>query len=386
MRKHLPILFALFLSASLLAQNNQPIVLVSAQGKIKYTSPGATTTFKIRAGAALKPTGTLNIKKGAAVVLYCQDQFIELKKPGNYVVGNVCTQESSRQSLKFEQKLGDYVLAGVELANHIRSKGYSWIATVVDPKSSGDGWGTGVSDPKTGSSGWGTGVSDPKTGSSGWGNAVSDPKTGSSGWGTGVTNPKTGSSGWGTGVTDPKTGSSGWGTATSSIVPILPFGKITPASTTFFWSNPGKNNIFHFEITDELNKSLYVADVRDSFFVLNVATLNLKEGEKYHWKVSVPGKPGLGTIPLGFEIGSDEKRIEVLNLINTVDVLKTSSDVALRRVAEAVALERADWYYSAYEVYESVRRTNPNNLTRMMHAAFWMRYGLPPMAEKAAQK
>jgi Domain of Unknown Function (DUF928) len=373
MRKHLLTICALSLGISLLAQQENPVVLVSAQGKMTYTSPTTKKPAKVRAGAVLRPSGNLKLGKNATAILYCNEQFVTVKDKGNNDLGKTCASGSSAQSLGFQLEFGNYVMAGVELAAFADSKGFQWIKTVTDPKVGGDGWGNSVTEPKgSGSSGWGSMVTGSE--SNGWGNSVTDPKG-------------SGSSGWGNSVTDPKgSGSSGWGTTKSRITSIMPYGKLIASNTTFFWANPSASTSFHFEITDELNTKVYEIDLRDTFLQVDLSALKLEQGSKYNWKVSVPGNKTLDSALLNFEIGTTEKRAAALKKATTMTILQSGDDVSLRKVAEAVALERGEWYYDAYETYAEVRRTNPNNLTRMMHAAFLRRYGLTPMVEKAALK
>jgi hypothetical protein len=195
---------------------------------------------------------------------------------------------------------------------------------------------------------------------------------------------KTGSSGWGTGMPGSKTGSSGWGSGGSSITAILPKGKITPSSTTFFWSNPGDSKSFHFEILDESNTVVFKAEPRDSFLTLDVASLNLTPGGKYHWQVVETSNATTVSGFLNFEVASEEKLASAIKRANSMPILANANDVSLRRVAEAASLEKSDWYYAAYQTYAQVSKTNPTNLSRMMYAAFWRRLDCIPLMEQAA--
>lgn len=368
MGKQLPVILAFLWAFSLSAQENRPIVLVSVQGKIKYTSAETKKAAKVRAGAVLKPSGTVTLPKKSQALLYSDGRYVLLSTPGKHPLDKRIA--TGTQSLGFEYDFGVFIQAAVELTAFANQQEYAWVKSITNPAIGGDGWSTGMPESKIGSSGWGTGM--PQS------------KTGSSGWGTGMPQSKTGSSGWGNGMPGSKTGSSGWGSSGSSITAILPKGKITPSSTTFFWSNPGQSNSFHFEILDESNTAVYQAEPRDSFLTLDVATLNLTAGAKYHWRVIETSNAATVSGLLDFEVGSEDKLKAALTRANSMPILAITNDISLRRVAEAASLEKSDWYYAAYQTYAQVSKTNPTNLTRMMYAAFWRRLDCIPLMEQAA--
>ena len=61
---------ALLLSVALPAQEEFPVVVVSCQGKVRYTSATTPNPFKVMPGAVLKNSGTLQLKGNATAVVY----------------------------------------------------------------------------------------------------------------------------------------------------------------------------------------------------------------------------------------------------------------------------------------------------------------------------
>jgi hypothetical protein len=374
---------ALFAVAQLQAQTQNPPIAVSVTGKVSYQPAQGGKSFKVRSGAVLKDDGSLTLSKGSAVILLRDGKFARFDQGQKALAYG---DAFNTQGLGFEYDFAQYVEAAMSLAAFARGEGYAWAASLTDPKKGGDGWGTAVSDPKKGSSGWGTALSDPKKGSSGYGNAVSDPKKGSSGWGTALSDPKKGSSAFGNAVSDPKKGSSAWGTRNSKITGILPFGNVLAEKTTFFWSNPGRASAFYVDIKDAAGNAVHGTPSRDTFCTIDLAALSLKPDEAYFWTVSPMGSTATMSTPLRFEVKTIEAQLVALNKVRSAAFFQQANDPALTRLAEAVSLERSDWYYAAWAAYRNVRRNAPSNLVRMMEAAFWARYELLPLAEQAAKK
>jgi hypothetical protein len=88
---------------------------------------------------------------------------------------------------------------------------------------------------------------------------------------------------------------------------------------------------------------------------------------------------------LEFGVGSDQDWESTLKQARSSALSKSSQSLALSTLIEAVALEKAEWFYAAEQNYASIVKIDSDNLIRMMHAAFWMRYGYRRLAEKAAQ-
>lgn len=137
MGKQLLVILAFLWALSLSAQENRPVVLVSVQGKIKYTSPDTKKAAKVRAGAVLKPTGTLALPKKSQATLYCDGRFVQLKTPGKYQLGN--TLATGTQSLGFEYDFGIFVQAAVELTAFANQQEFAWVKSITNPTIGGPG-------------------------------------------------------------------------------------------------------------------------------------------------------------------------------------------------------------------------------------------------------
>jgi hypothetical protein len=368
MRKQSFLLGYLFLGITFLAHSQTPVMLVHSKGKVKYLSNANATHSPVTSGATLKNTGSLTIGKNASAVLLCNGQFATVNTPGNFPLQKTC-DEASKQ-LGFEYYFGNTLSAAMEYAAYADKKGYSWVKGITQSKSSGDGWASGVPEGKGSSSGWGSGVP--------------EGKGSSSGWGTGVPEGKGSSSGWGTGVPEGKGSSSGWGSSGGNIQLILPVETLAAEKTTFSWSRPHKNSNYSLEITDGNNNSLFKVNTADSTYVLNLASLGLKEGATFSWKVTDANQPESNSGTFTCKIGSEAEKMEALSKASKIKVLKTSHDPILQKLAEAIALEDAHWYYAASEIYKNTPKGKSNNLFKMMHAAFWARHGFELLSQSAA--
>ena len=353
------VLVVLLLTLSATAQNDQPVVLVSSTGKVCYQSPAGGKYQKVQTGALLRNTGMVKLSRKSTATIYCNGKFETLAK-GQHAMGPIFGEASSMRKLNFDSKFGDYLVKAVMLAAAAQGHNAGW-ANIIDPKKGGDGW--GVTDPKKGGDGWG--VTDPKKGGDGWG--VTDPKKGGDGWG----------------VTDPKKGGDGWGGLGSKITSIMPFGKVLPATVRFSWSKPANAASYQLEITDTGGKVVHSATARDTFLNVDLAALSLTPGALYSWKVTVPGSASLVSNTLQFAVDSKENHTATMERL-AKSSLYSSADAATRGLMEALALEDDDWFLAASDTYAGLKRYFPkNNMVRMMYAAFWVRYGLRPLADAA---
>jgi hypothetical protein len=366
MRNQLLLWIFLLLGSAAQAQEGQAALIVSTQGKVKYLAASTQKASKAVPGAVLKMDGRLKLGKNARVLLYGNERYVTISQPGTYSIQKVCA-ETGTQTLGFEYDLGEYLVEAASFAAFANNQNFYWIKPIAK---TGDGWSSGMPGSKGGSSGWGTGMP--------------GSKGGSSGWGTGMPGSKGGSSGWGTGMPGSKGGSSGWGTLYDGVLPIMPFGKIAPQPTTFYWSNPKKATTFKLVIQDEANNTVFEKLVRDTFLVVDISNLKLTPGIKYRWTIGLDDN-AVRVLDMLFEVVEAENQRQVLQKVSASAVIQDAQNPSLTYVAEAVALEKARWFYAAQEKYAAVSRLHPNNLTKMAHAAFWWRYGYLPLVEKAAQ-
>ncbi len=351
--KHLILLIGfLIFSGPLSAQtDNFPAVVVSSQGKVRYHSADNSATLKIAPGAVVKKDGTLKISGNGSAVVYCNGRLKVIKGKGDHALAEVF-KPGGLSSLNFDPEFGKFVRASVEF---------------VAVKQVGDGMGAAVTDPKRAGDGWGSAVTDPKRAGDGWGNAVTDPKRGGDGWGSAVT--------------DPKRAGDGWGGSGVTIIPILPFGKLTPGNTDFAWSRPAGAKTYQLNIQDENNKMLHRITTTDTFATIDLQTLNLTPNQMYSWNVQTTDNAGSASTALDFVVSTTETQASVANRASNSATYRDGEPV-LQGMMEAVALEKGDWFGAAEQRYATLLKKYPNdNMLRIMYAAFWMRYGLEPKAK-----
>ena len=339
------------LTVAATAQEELPVVLVAAKGKIKYTSTDG-MTGKILTGAVLRRGGSLQLKKKNQVVLFHNGHFRQLEGKQSVPLASQFPEGENMVDLDFAMTFGNYVMAAVDRAANPKNSDDAW-GTVKTTGGSGDGWGTVKS---TGGSG------------DGWGTVKS---TGGSGDGWGTVKP-TGGSG------------DGFGDKGLIIWAIQPFGKVSGKEPVrLYWSKPSGNPEFYIRIQDEAGQTVKETTTRDTSWTLEPIAAGLKEGAFYQWDVSVKGAADQKSNTLTFGIGSPDELTEVMKKVENSAVYKRGPE-SLRGLMSAIALEQKDWYHAAAEVYDKIQKNNPKDqMVRLMHAAFWVRYGLKPEGEKA---
>jgi hypothetical protein len=99
--------------------------------------------------------------------------------------------------------------------------------------------------------------------------------------------------------------------------------------------------------------------------------------------VTVAGDTATTSDALFFEIGEAATEQEALQSAQKAPLYQQSTE-EVRILLQAVALEQDEWYEEASRLYQNLQKSeSKNNLIRLMHAAFWMRQGLKPLAETA---
>jgi hypothetical protein len=329
------------------AQNESPIVVMGAQGKISYQAPGYSSK-KISAGTLFKSAGTLKLKANSSITLFADGQFQTIQGPKTSALKDAFMDQGGLMKINFERGFTDFVIGALDLA--------------ANPQNPKDAWGT-VTSKKGGGDGWGT---------------VTSKKGGGDGWGT-VTSKKGGGDGWGT-VTSKKGGGDGWGGKGKTINSIAPFGKIRPGSKLFQWSKPEGAQNYQFEIKNGKGEVILKATTQDTFLTVNLDPAQFKEGQQYVWQVS---SAELKSNPLALEIGTSQSLSSVVQKAETAESYAKNT-ATVQGLMRGVALEQGEWFGDAEQVYRDLQKAEPNNLLiKLMHAAFWMRNGPKPMAEQA---
>jgi hypothetical protein len=371
MKKLILLSTAFLASVSLFSQTAKPVVLVSTTGKVTLKSEGKRKASPIEAGGVAKNTGTLLLSPGAKAVVYCSGQFKEVSGAKSQDLSSICGNEAGTQRVDADYDFGEKLVAAVEM--------------VAVAKHNGHGWSSGITNPRKGGDGWGTAIINPRKGGDGWGSSIINPRKGGDGWGTAIINPRKGGDGWGSTVINPRKGGDGWGGKGSTIRLIMPFGKLKAGTVNFIWSKPKTSEPYELSIKDEAGKTVHTQMVRDTFVALNLNSLNLAPEQLYRWTVSVAGANPMQSDEMLFGIATEDDWKETMEQINSSSLAKTSNSPALSKLVEAVALEQGEWYYDAYMSYQQAQKQQPDNLVRMMHAAFLTRYGFYALAEKAVK-
>lgn len=346
------ILFSIGLSLGVTAytQNEMPVILVYSKGKINYRSPAKAEQQPVVPGAVLNRNGVISLKKKSQAVVFCEGQFRQIQGKEPVSLAEQFPKSGGTVKLGFDLAFGEHLLAAVSMAAYPGNPRDAW-GSVKTASGTGDGWG-GL---KTVS---GTG--------DGWGGVKTASGTGD-GWGTVKTTTGTGD---------------GWGGKGQKIIAILPFGKISGASATLSWSRPSGEQTFLVSITDHLGKTVVETTTRDTFWLLDLTQAKLTPGANYQWSVAAQGNKDMTSNTLSFEMTDGAATTAAIRKAEDSELYKKNPE-ALRGLMRAVALEQQEMYVAAAQTYQELQKTNPRNpLIRLMHAAFWMRYGLKPVAEE----
>ncbi len=354
MKKQLLLLAGLLLFAGVLPaqQDEIPAVVIFSKGKVKYKSANKAIKTRVASGAILNKSGTLRLKKNASALVCSEGSLKRLSGKGVFALSDVF-KAGSLATLNFDPEFAKYVLASAESTGDKRS-GDGMGSTVTDPKQSGDGMGVTVTDPKQSGDGMGVTVTDPKQSGDGMGNTV----------------------------TDPKQSGDGWGGQGSRIYMILPYGNVTADVVNFNWSKPAGSHTYKLELFDDNNKVQYSTAVQDTFATVDLGKINLSVNSTYSWQVFVPDNGKLVSGHREFTVSTPEAQTAAAKKASSSATYRNGEPV-VQGMMEAVALEKAQWYTAAEQVYAGLIRQYPNDLmVRRLYAAFWMRFGLEPMAKK----
>jgi len=363
MRKYLFVLVtALFLAPELRAQNDKPIVVVSTSGLIHYSSPNVKGFLKVTPGAALLPAGTLALQVKSSVLLCFNGQFKRLTGKGSYPLAKVFDADSE-PGIDFDADFARFVEASVAMVTEQQQKN-GWGARIT---SKGDGYGTGVSNPDKSRDGAGKGVS--------------NPDKSRDGAGAGVSNPDKSRDGAGQGVSNPDKSRDGWGGRGKGIIPLLPFAKVLPGKTRFYWSRPADVTAYRLDISDAGGTVVHTVAVKDTAALIRIDSVKFQKGRKYYWTVSAVNKPEIVSDPLEFTLAGAAE-MENTKAEAADSQIRAEADPVLLGLMNAVALEQNNWHTEAALAYAALSTKYPqNDMVRLLHATFWMRLLLPGKAK-----
>lgn len=336
------------------------MILVAASGKMVYSSQGVKQ--KLVPGAVMKSSGTLMLGKKSSALLLSEGQFKQFTGKQSLALASQFQQAASgAPRLSFDLIFSNYVMSALQLAASPENAGDAW-GTVRTGTGTGDGWGA----VRTG-----TGTGD------GWGSVRTGTGTGD-GWGSVRTGTGTGD-GWGSVRTGTGTGD-GWGGKGNSIRAIRPFGKWMPGTAVFRWSKPAGNRTFKISISDMRNQTVWETTTTDTSFAVDLTKAPFQPGVVYQWSVASDEAPAAVSNTLQFELSQAADRDAAVERVRrAASYAQNPPDV--QQLMLAVSLEQADFFEEAAGIYSALGKTQPQNqLVRLMHAAFWMRYGLKEVA------
>lgn len=367
-QKTILLLLALCLWNSAQAQEEAPVILVASQGKVTYQSPAGKGRQKLTNGAVLQRGGALKLNKSGSTILLSNGHFRRLEGKNTFPLSEQFPDGSNTMiSLNFDYTFSNYLNSAIMLAADPNSAGDAWGAIRTDSKS-GDGWGAIRSGSGTGD-GWGAIRSGSGTGD-GWG-AVRSGSGSGDGWGTIR-------SGSGTG--------DGWGGKGNAIHGVQPFGKVLPGSVQFRWSRPSGNRTYKVTIMDMRGNMLMESTTQDTFLTMDLSQDIFKPGQMYQWRAASNEEPVAVSNTLAFAIGAEKDRAAAIKDAQDSEIYAQST-AAVQGLMQAVALEGSDWYIDAAQQYRSLQNAEPRNeLIRLMHAAFWLRYGLKAVAAEVYEE
>jgi hypothetical protein len=367
-KKSILFVCAVCLWAAAIAQDEAPVILASSQGKITYQSPSSKGKQKLVNGAVLQRGGAVKLTKKSSAVLLSNGHFRQIAGKKTFSLGEqFAAADDGMVRLNFEYAFSNYIGSAVVMA--------------ASPESAGDGWGE-IKTSKGVGDGWGvirtsSGVGD------GWGGVRTSSGVGD-GWGSIRTSSGVGD-GWGVIRTSSGTGD-GWGGRGNQIRAIMPFGKILPSTTTLYWSKPAGNRSYKLSVMGGDNQVLFETTTQDTFFTLDPAQHNMAAGQTYQWRVAAVGEPAMTSNTLSFDLSAADERAAAVARAERATLYQQSPE-SLRGLMRAVSFERDEWFGAAAEAYREVQKADPKNeLARLMHAAFWVRYGLREVASQAYKK
>ncbi|MCC7466718.1 MAG: hypothetical protein IT261_10635 [Saprospiraceae bacterium] len=360
---------ALLLGTAMVAQESQPVVILQTTGKVSLVSQGKKKGNPVAAGAVANPPSSLMLSKDASALVYCGGQYKTIKDTEKAELNSVCGNAPAAKKLNIDYDLGDKIMAAVDMVVVANAKGDGWARGVAKGKRNGDGWSSGVGEKSKSGDGWGAGIGDKSKSGDGWGAGIGDKSKSGDGWGTGVGDKS-------------KTGD-GWGGKGYSIHAIMPFGNVADEEIEFQWSKPSGNSGFQVVIKDETGKVVYQITSLDSFRRIDLKVLNLEKGKGYRWQVWTTDSRKLTSEELLFVVQKKEERQAVVDQAIKSSSLNLKDLPEVKSLAEAVALEKEEWFYDAAKRYASTQQKGSGTLVPMMHAAFWKRYGFSSLSEKA---
>jgi hypothetical protein len=373
----------------------EPVILLSATGQVRYQSPEASRATVVLPGALLQPDGQLLVRNKGVATLQYRKSILQFDGRNLTRIRDLFEQETSAGNntalaRTFSQAVEDaFLLAYL----HTNDNNKPW-GTLHAQKSMGDGWAiAGSNDTRKDT------ISTVRSGD-GWAIAgsndtrkdtISTVRSGD-GWGIAGSNDTRkdtistvrSGDGWGiAGSNDTRKDTistvrsgDGWGIAAQQIKAIKPYGYLSYGTITFRWEDVNNKQLYIVEILNEDNRVLVKGSTNNTFISLNLNAGNLMEGERYRWRVRTPGSTARQSNELFISLQPTQVRAELESNVEQLDLYREATPDA-KALILATAYEQAQWYDEAIAAYERAIQLQgkKGQSARLMYAAFWERWG-----------
>lgn len=379
MKLFLSLAFTMFLSIMVIAQETEPVILVSATAKVMYSSPNDGKTTRVFPGALLLPEGIIFVRGTGTATLQYKRNLVTIVGKEKRTLSTLFPEGTSMRRLGFAGDFTTQVENAYLMAYFQPEESNLPWANLDNQKGMGDGWVKKGDSKDTVVATVGT----VRTGD-GWvkkGDSkdtvvatIGTVRTGD-GWGIRGGSKDTSVATVGT----IKTGD-GWGDG-SSLTPSYPFGHLTYGPTNFEWSGPESNDFYVVEIKNEEGRSVAKGTTNKKTLTLSLSPDAFEDDATYTWQVRTVGTNSVQSSPLTFLLLSSEAREAVKSKAVNQDIYN-QSDIATRFLMEAVAYESAEWYADAITAYKTAIQLQGknSNSAKLLYAAFWQRLGLKEQA------
>lgn len=361
-------------SCTLFAQNQQPVIIVSTNVNVMDAKDKKKPKKNYAAGAVLKNTQQIEIGKDTKTLLYCNGEFKEINKKGNYDLQSAFKKETRIATLNFDPFFGEYLYASVALVDELNEKGEFSKSKVLR----GNGWGItnkgttgggwGITNKGTTGGGWG--ITNKGTTGGGWG--ITDKSTTGGGWG--ITDKSTTGGGWG--ITNKGTTGGGWSKSDEKIAVATPGGLYTNAKMSFKWISNKTGTSYNFRIlTNDGEVKQAMPANTDTTLLIDLQSLNLSVDETYYWQITTNSEPMEVSRPMVFKIISNEDYLEIKNSAQNSNIYENAQP-EIKQLMEAAALEKGKLFYEAELIFQSLLKNYPsNNLIKISYSTFCSRLG-----------
>jgi len=371
-------LMLMLISFSLFGQKEDPVYVISSSGSVTAKASGSKAE-KLPSGSVMSPNSKISLKLGSKALVYQNAKFKNLTGKGSFL-GNKLFESNMRSStLNFDPFFGKFLEASFETAAYMTEGGAFSKSNVFR----GDGWtvagkgtttgGWGVAGKGTTTGGWGVAGKGTTTG--GWGVAGK----GTTGGGWGVAGKGTTTGGWG--VAGKGTTTGGWTPAQIVIGICTPGGFYRNATMRFKWLKFQGQKEYTFKISDDQNTVIHSVNTTDTSVTVDIPSLKLSNDKTYYWQIVAKSEAVQVSDEIPFQIMTEDQYSERKSTIKASEIYE-AAEPFVKKLMEAVAMERGHMHYEASRLYEELTAENKdNNMVRIAYIGYSMRLGTYSRAE-----